>query len=193
RRGARGAGERRGAARAAARDRLVIGSPRDETSGPAAGAVFVESLVGNPGDATYGQLRTLLKPGTSAKDDQFGAAVALLDQFVLVGAPGDDTKAQDAGAAYVFKNLDSEQPTLLGPPGGQGGHFGAAVAAFNGQALVGAPDEDGVGRVHLFGATGGLQENFDAAMAGVTPNPGDRFGAAIAASGDEIVFGAPAG
>jgi cysteine-rich repeat protein len=202
-----GPAEELGAALAATPDRLIIGSPADETSGPAAGAVFVLSLFGNPGDASYGQLlATLVKPsGPSAKGDRFGAALALIDQSILVGAPGDDTKGEDAGAAYIF-GADFRfalRDPLTSPLGAAGGRFGAAVAVLDGQALVGAPGEDGVGRVYLFSAAGGLIQSFDAAKAvagavdvqnanAATPRAGDRFGAAIAASGDEIVFGAPA-
>src|SRR5262249_38865824 len=183
------------------------GSPADATTGPAAGAVFVLSLFGNPGDSTYGRLlATLVKPsGPIAKGDRFGAALALIDQSILVGAPDDDTKGEDAGAAYIFGA--DYRPTLrdplTSPRGAAGGRFGAAVAVVDGQALVGAPGEDGVGRVYRFDPSGPLIDKFDAAAAvagavdaqnanAATARAGDQFGFAIAASGDEIVFGAPA-
>src|SRR5262249_9129804 len=202
-----GPAEELGAALAATPDRLIIGSPADATTGPAAGAVFVLSLFGNPGDSTYGQLlATLKKPsGPVARGDRFGAALALIDQSILVGAPGDDTKGEDAGAAYIFGA--DYRPTLrdqllTSPRGEAGGRFGAAVAVTKGQALVGAPGEDGVGRVYLFDVSGMPVQNFDAAAAAgavdaqdadaATARAGDQFGSAIAAAGDEIVFGAPA-
>src|SRR5262249_23460992 len=153
--------EELGAALAATPDRLFIGSPADETSGPAAGAVFVVSLFGNPGDATYGQLlATLKKPsGPIAKGGRFGAALALMDQSILVGAPGDDTKGEDAGAAYIFGadfRFALRAPLTSPREAAAGGRFGAAVAVVDGQALVAAPGEDGVGRVYRFDPSGSL-------------------------------------
>src|SRR5262249_30098362 len=151
-------------------------------------------------------LATLVKPsGPIAKGDGFGAAVALIDQSILVGAPGDDTKGEDAGAAYIFGTdyRFTLRDPLPSPRAPARGRFRAPLAVVHGQALVGARGEDGVGRVYRFDPAGPLIDKFDAAAAvagavdaqnanAATARAGDQFGFAIAAAGDEIVFGAPA-
>lgn len=75
---------------------IVIGAPNEaEGAAASAGAVHVFDVADN----SY--VMRLANPSPDA-DDRFGAAVATFDEFILVGAPGDDTTAFDAGAAYLF-------------------------------------------------------------------------------------------
>jgi hypothetical protein len=112
-------------------------------------------LVGAAGGAAYLfdrttglVIRNFPNPGVN---NGFGAAIAGVGNFVIVGAPADDAGATDAGAIYVF---DGSTGNLVqkctNPTPAAGDSFSLAVAPFNpvspvsvNQVLVGAPFDDG--------------------------------------------------
>ena len=74
-----------------------------------------------------------------------------------MGAPSDSAGATAAGAAYVFDASGALLETIAKPAPTAGNHFGAAVAAVGGSALVGAPFDTielaGSGTAYLFDGT----------------------------------------
>jgi hypothetical protein len=74
---------------------VLVGAPLDDTAGEDAGAVYL--LNGVSGALIY----TFVKPD-AAPGDSFGSSVSDVGGYVLVGAPGDDTGAPDAGAVYLL-------------------------------------------------------------------------------------------
>jgi cysteine-rich repeat protein len=181
--------EELGAALAASDRRIALGVPHDETAGPDAGAVLVVDVEGAPGTAGFGALeRALLKPGTPAAGDAFGAAVALVGDKVLVGAPGDDVQTTDAGGAYVFDVASGAAMPVVPPGLASGDQFGFAVAGLGSDLLVGAP---GAGEVFLMnGVSGDPLRTYTEPSE--TPQEGTRFGFAVAALGNNVIVGAPA-
>jgi hypothetical protein len=169
-------------------DQVLVGAPGDDTGATDAGAAYLF-------DANSGALlQTYLNP-TPAASDRFGEAVAAdLEYRVLVAAPGDDTGATDAGAAYV---LDSEfgvvLKTFLNPTPAASDRFGEAVAAdYNSRVLVGAPGDDAgatdAGAAYLFDANNGaLVWTF----LNPTPAASDSFGESVAATYSGGLVGAP--
>ncbi len=124
-------------------DLLVVGEPGSlGTSGKA----HVYELTGG----TFEFAATLTAPG-GAVGDEFGAAVAAdgIQRRVVVGAPGSDVLAPDAGAAFEFSESQLGAWTLEGGNGGNlvfisqpGSRQGSSVA-LNGQwRLLGAPGWD---------------------------------------------------
>ena len=88
-------------------DRVLIGALLDDTGATNAGAGYLFSTNG-------ALLTTFLKP-SPATGDWFGASVAALgSDSVLIGAHRDDTGAENAGAAYLFRIAvqTSEAPNL---------------------------------------------------------------------------------
>lgn len=99
-----------------------------------------------------------LKAQNAQDGDDFGAAVAMHDGIVVVGAPGEDSaatgvdgdmsddSATDAGAAYVFaRDQDGvwQQQAYLKPSNTDAGDFfGTSVSIHGETILVGAPGED---------------------------------------------------
>lgn len=117
-------------------------------------------------------LQTFLNP-TPEVNDWFGQSVA------VVGAPNDDTGANDAGAAYVFDALSTElvQTLFIRAPGA---FFGASVAFLGDDALVGARRWN---FTYLFDvATGNTIQGF------LDPGFG-TFGMSVARAGNNVVIG----
>ena len=95
-------------------------------------------------------MQTLNNPDPAANDG-FGVSVSISGNIVVVGASGDDTGAQKAGAAYVYE-LDPDNltqstlmVTLLNPDADADDEFGLSVAVSGNTVVVGAR---GTTRVH---------------------------------------------
>jgi len=78
--------------------RVVVGATGEYFATPAEGEVFVYDL----SSATPHIPVARLASSSLARDGQFGSSVAIDDTTIVAGAPGDDTNAQDRGAAYIF-------------------------------------------------------------------------------------------
>jgi len=139
------AGDLFGAAVALAGPRVVIGAPSAAGGGSEAGAAYVF-------DRASGNLLATIPNPTPDRGDQFGSAVAIAGENVLVGAPFDDSAALDAGAAYLFDGATGALlQTFLNPAQGAFDHFGSAVAAGPSGLLVGTP---GPSLVYVFRPAG---------------------------------------
>ena len=87
-------------------DRVLIGSPSEQVGAtPAAGRVHLFNLAGVHLDSMDKNTANV----TPASGDQFGVAIAALDERrFVIGAPGDDAFQTDAGSIYGF---DAPAPT----------------------------------------------------------------------------------
>ncbi len=191
---------------AIAGDTIVVGAPYEDSGIPGnpndngannAGAAYVFTRSG----ATWTQ-RAYLKAGSIGAGDQFGYAVALNGNTLVIGAPGQG----NSGAAYVFTgNAASwtQQAFLKAANAGTGDYFGAFVAIDGDILTVGAPGEasrnagdpndngaPNAGAAYVFtrsGATWTQRAYLKAANA----QADDLFGTSTAISGDTVVVGAP--
>src|SRR5439155_368499 len=134
------AGDGLGASIATGGGFALAGAPSQTVSGFAsAGAVRVY-------DSAGALIRTLLNPALAASA-KFGAAVAVVGGYAVVGAPGDDAAGANAGAAYLFNPGSAKVlRTLLNPnpnatPAPAVSRFGAVLAAAGLRAAVAAPQE----------------------------------------------------
>ncbi|MCC7503932.1 MAG: T9SS type A sorting domain-containing protein, partial [Saprospiraceae bacterium] len=146
----------------------------------------------NEGGAdNWGQAAQLAGNGVESQD-HFGWSVAISGTQAVVGAPGDDDKGPDAGAAYRFNGAANWAQTakLLGAQTSAGDNFGRSVAASGNYAFIGAPYNDlggdDAGAAFLFNQIGqtSLVVNYNA-------QDGDNFGATVSIDGDYAVVGAP--
>jgi hypothetical protein len=182
--------DRFGGAVAASGDTVAVGAPlHAEPGGPATGAVYVYLR-----DGDGWRLQQRLQPLASAAGDEFGAAVALEGDTLLVGAPRRDGGAgADTGLAYVFTRSGStwtEQQALAAPDAQAGALFGSAVALSGDDALVGASGHGAglpAGAVYVFGRSGSAW-SWGQTLSAVHPAPW-RFGRSVAVSGDVAVVG----
>ena len=166
-----------------------------------AGAAYV--FVRN--STTWSQ-QIYLKASNAEARDQFGAAVAISGDAVVVGAPYEDSDATgvngdqsstgspDAGAGYVFVRNSttwSEQAYLKASNTGVLDHFGWSVAISGDTLVVGAPNQDGYsGAGYVFVRNGGSWSQ-QAYLKASNTGAGDQFGWSVAISGDRVVAGAP--
>jgi len=111
---------------------IVVGAPGDDIAANGAGAAWV--FTGPIWTAT-----SLLTAADANAFDEFGTAVAIDGDAIVVGAPYHDHVAPDCGAAYVFRGPEWFQEDELLPPGGEeNDSFGMSVDVSNDTALVGA-------------------------------------------------------
>lgn len=198
---------------------LAIGAPGEDI-GVLSDAGMVSVLYGGPdGFSAGGQLWLHQNvpgvPGVAEPGDRFGEALTPVDfnldgiMDLAVGAPGEGIGARDdAGAVHVFYGglnglqasggelLTQASPGVFGVPEA-GDSFGQTLKAFRQFLVVGSPAEDiGViedaGMVHLFdGLDYSSVPYWQGGGALGLPEPGDRFGSALAMTDDRLVFGVP--
>lgn len=167
----------------------VVGEPNATVNGKAnAGQVSVYEHDG-------ALVRILQKP-TPTIGDSFGRDVALSDQYIVVGADGDDTGAANAGAVYIFKTSDwSLFRTIKNPAPAQNDWFGwrvgisgnFVIASALGDNMKENSGHDDAGTVYIFSlSAGSLLQTFN----DPTAHAGDFFGSDIAVSGSKLLIGA---
>ncbi|MBE9124888.1 MULTISPECIES: CHAT domain-containing protein [unclassified Coleofasciculus] len=148
------------------------------------------SLLLDPKDIIIGDstspLAQLFNPNTSTSN-QFGYSVAAVGSNVVVGDPGDDTLALNAGAAYLFDSSGMSLQEFFSPNPTVNGGFGTAVAGVGSNILVGAPGDMGTGAAYLFNTSGMRLQSFRKP----TPVSGDQFGFSVTGVGSNVLVGAP--
>lgn len=160
----------------------VVGAPSASPNGPASGAAYVFNV-------TTGAQLAKLVPSDGGFSNEFGGAVGISGDRVLVGAKGNDNYS---GAAYVFSATTGAQTAkLVANDRSVGVRFSQALAIDGNTAVIGAgldsPNGQLSGSAYLFDLATGQQR------AKIAPRDGaenDRFGEAVRVSGNLAVVGA---
>jgi choice-of-anchor B domain-containing protein len=175
-----------GAALAIHGDVAVFGAPG---TGERAGAAY---LFRRGSDGRWTQEARLTASDAQA-GDRFGAAVAVLNDRVVIGAPA---QAKARGGAYLFVRENGawrERSRLVARTVKDGDRLGSAVALVKEWAVLGAPGRDeNTGAVYLFEQA--PDEPRWAAYTRLFPYEGSsqsQFGAALSVVGDELWVGSP--
>ena len=166
---------------------VAVSAHYDDVAGPSqSGAVYIF-------DASSGQhLHTLTSPSPH-KEDRFGRALAFMGDYVLVGAPMDDSVATDAGAVYMFDASSGlHVRTFVNEKGSAGDQFGRSLATVGGQILIGARFDDtpatDAGAAFLFDGQTGEQLRV---LYSPNPSRGAQFGYTVAATDERhLLIGA---
>lgn len=132
----------------------------------------------------------------AASGDQFGYRVFVRGDTAIVGAPFDDhTGANDAGSAYVFREVGGHWlriAKLTASDAAASDLFGSAVTVSGYTAVVGAPgDAANAGSIYVFREIGGVWQQVAKRQASDAA-AGDAFGSNVALDGDTLLIGAPA-
>ncbi|MGE3165927.1 MAG: hypothetical protein AB7O52_13565 [Planctomycetota bacterium] len=183
-----GAGDLFGASLAGEAASLIVGSRGASSGGaPFAGSVGVFRL--QAGQWVLAQQLAALTPSAN---EQFGFALSLDRDRLVVGAPNSDLAGLDQGAAFVFRRLSADAPweleaTLLPMADSVAEAFGRSVACEGSRIAIGAPQHPGGGRVYVFDRNplsgqyevtiptlpGGVSRGFSMALSGARLVVGD--------------------
>ena len=178
----------------------LIGAHLSDAAGPDSGAAY---LFTRTGGAWTQDLQ--LMPNDIGLGDAFGYAVDLTESGAIIGAPMEDRRVEDMGAAYIFvETQDSwvQQAKLIATDGGAGDEFGAAVSMHGDAAIVGAwkddhpsdPDGDATVEIDKGSAYSFLREGLSwvekRRIVASGTNRSDLFGASVAIRGSFAVVGA---
>ncbi len=172
-------------------DTAVVGANYD---GDNAGAVYIFDRDAG-GEDNWGQIAKLTA-SDGAAGDNFGCAVDIGGNTLVVGADEDDDAGDGSGSAYVFRNQGGvwgQMTKLTAADGAADDAFGKAVAVSGDVAVVGAEgNDDYTGAAYIFDRNQGGADAWGQA-AKLTAADGaadDAFGCAVDTSGDTVVVGA---
>lgn len=143
---------------------------------------------------SWGQEKLTL-PGTVSAGDNYGGAVDISGDTLIVGVPDANNHV---GAAYVFTRSSgvwSQQAVLTAAAPVVNGHFGASVAIDGTYIVVGGLQNDHTtlysnGSVYGFVGAGAVWVPSPGGPA-TSPVPFDSFGASVDVSGNVVIVGAP--
>lgn len=170
---------------------VAVGAPKFDTSFIDDGAVYVYRFSLTTGWSLE-QKVTAPDPGTG---DQFGAAVAIVGNALLIGAPGDDGK----GSAYVFRyngvsswGFEAKLQSATATAGAQFGASldGASLDGLGDRALIGAPLQSDGGAVWVFDQVGSVWTESAAVLTSGDTAGDEQFGSSIAFDGTKVLIGA---
>lgn len=186
-----GSGTAFGAALAVDGQRFFVGAPSADAGGSALGAVHVYEW--GPGGWAHTERLTSTTPTV---DGRFGAALSAHNDWLAVGAPGDN----GTGRAQVW-SFESGAPTYVNSMGNfaTSGEFGRTLALHRpegssaGFLFVGDPFDDTVannGGVVRYFRVHPMEIAYGAVLAPLELQTGDVFGISIAFDGAHLVVGA---
>ena len=186
------AGDRFGWSVAIDRRCAIIGAYSDDDQGENAGSAYVFRY---DGENWVEEAKLLASDGAAL--DNFGICVSLSGDVALIGAFGDSGHALDAGTAYVFRYDGqnwNEEAKLMASDGGNSDGFGWAVSVAGDTAVIGASRDDDqgyeAGSAYVFVFDGAQWIEEAKLLPGAGGGAYDRFGCAVATSGDVAVIGA---
>lgn len=144
-----------------------------------------------PQGATEAKECQKILPADGRPGDEFGRAVAVDENRVIVGSPF----ANGSGAVYVYNRDLTLQQKLTSSDGARGDQFGATLALSNDTLIVGALNNAGTagslsGAVYVFHWDGHAWTQGQKLTAG-DARPFDNFGFSLAIDGNVAVIGAP--
>jgi len=172
-------------------DTAVVGAWYEETGATDSGSAYIFTRSGT----TWTQQQKIVSSDLQAFD-QFGASVSIDGDTVVVGATGEDTGGQQAGAAYVFTRSGTtwtQQQKIQASDIGAGDGFGISVSISGDTVVVGAQLEDtggtDAGAAYVFTRSGTTWTQ-QAKIQSSDIEANDRFGYSVAIDGDTVVVSA---
>ena len=175
-----------GAAIAIGEDEVFVGRTGGGVAGaiyPSPGSIYVFERGDDGWDFAY-----IITGDDVEIGDEFGAALAVDGDRLLVGSPG---RADGVGGAYIFERGDNgawAQTVEFVPPADREIRGAGSSVALSGDAVyLGAPSDAGPGAVLRFPTAGGSATLLTSPVVSAI----DRFGASLSLTGDLVYVGAP--
>ena len=164
-------------------------SSAQPTQDDSTGAAYIFSKDGGAWTET-----AKLKPGSLNKEDFYGRAVALSDDFAFISTVG---YQEGLGTTFVFQKSDdawNDLGNLMAEDGESGDYFGWSVSASGNKVLIGAPAfnrEESSGGAYIFGfdeasGTWKQESRLEAEL-----DSRSHFGAAVLLAEGYAIVGAP--
>lgn len=177
-------------------DYAVSGAPCDDDKGNWSGSAYIfHKTAPDVWDAG----EKILAPD-GAVDDLFGYSAAIDGDYVICGAPSDYQSGMLSGSAYIFRRTGTNSwdsgEKILAPDADSSDEFGSSVAISGDYAVVGAPGNDDAGLysnsgcAYVFHRTGTNSWDSGEKLLAFDAAADDKFGTAVAISGDYVVVGA---
>jgi hypothetical protein len=137
-------------------------------------------------------LHTLDNPNDygTKENDEFGTAVAISGNYVVVGVPNEDNASYNSvGKAYIFNAANGALlHTLDNPDPATNSRFGGSISIDGNYSIIGAGGWD---KAHIFDVTtGSLVHTLDNPNAN-TASVFDGFGNSVSIRGNYVIVGAP--
>jgi len=165
----------------------------------AGAALIIAALMGSATAAIFSLTQTIDDPtATQFAGDQFGAAVAIGGNKLLIGAPGDSTTGFGRGQAHLYDASTGallrtfNDPAVTSVLGSvvERNQFGDSVAIDGNNLVISASNDStngfGAGRAYQFDATtGNLLNTFN----DPTPSGSGGFGNSIAINSNNVLIG----
>ena len=171
-------------------DYAVIGAPGIGFNNDSPGTAYIYQLV----NSMWTEIATL-NPSDGVASDSFGISVAISDSIAVIGASQHNVVGAASGSAYVFEKSGSdwnEVDKFSASDAEARDFFGASVAAYQDELLVGAygDDDNGedAGAVYFFQNNGSQWlENLKYIASDGTSN--NSFGRAVAMDASFAIIG----
>lgn len=173
-------------------DVAVVGADDAEVEGvEGAGAAYVFRYTGG-----FWTQEQKLTAADWAESDEFGTAIAISGDTVLIGARRDDDQGDNSGSAYVFEHDGVkwvQVQKLLASDGMQDYFFAGSIALDDDRAVIGASQADanepsgGAAYVFRYDGNAWVEEQKLTAPDGAI---NDKFGRSVAIDGATILVGA---
>jgi hypothetical protein len=158
---------------------VVGGIYADNDNGLNSGAVYVYNTDGT------GEQKIVASDGTNG--DQFGAAVAIHGDKIIVSAWADDSSR---GAVYVYNTDGTGEVKITASDGATNVQYGWSVAIHGNKVVVGASADDAAGinsgSAYVYNTDGTGEVKITASDAA----SGDLFGSSVCTDGQNIFVGA---
>lgn len=179
---------------------LAVGAPSGDGGIRESGVVYLFNLQQNADGTFNWEQKAKLEARDAVRDDQFGFAVALRGDTLVVGAPYDSDRGTRAGSIYVFQSSGgtwAQTVKLHAADSRPFDLFGSAVAVDAETLVAGAPFADDLnvlrnfGAVYVFKRDGIAWNQTNKLTAGEFRPENIQFGAAVAIHENRIAVGAP--
>ena len=166
----------------------VVSALHEDEKGDDSGAVYVFKRV----DGVWQEI-IKLTASDGDENDQFGQDVAIVGDYIIVGADRDEGTLESTGSVYIFYRVDEtwgEVTKLTASDGQNGDAFGYAVSIDGECAVVGAFGSAGLtGAAYVFERIDGVWQEVSKLTA-ADGDERDRFGISVPIDGSTILIGA---
>lgn len=170
---------------------IVVGAPFEDEIASNTGAAY---LFKQDINGSFMEIKKIMA-SDGELNDNFGSAVAINNNQIVVGAPAEDEIATNAGAAYLFEIGDNgevvELEKLIAINGNAYDNFATSVTITKDLIGIGSPTSDQKGAMYLFQR--GNNESTLALEKLIAPDGEyyDNFATSVAISDSMIAVGTP--